>query len=78
MGNNRTRNGNEWDVAIESGDGIDTNFGYNHSRLVGFGLVKGMSGKDNGVNELGGETDLLHNDPLLCIKISFAANLDKK
>ena len=37
-----------------------------------------MSGKDNGVNELGGETDLLHNDPLLCIKISFAANLDKK
>jgi hypothetical protein len=40
LGNNRTCIGNEWVVAIESGDGIDTNFGYNHNRLVGIGLVK--------------------------------------
>ena len=40
LGNYRTRNGNEWDVAIESGDGIDINFGYNHNRLVGIDLVK--------------------------------------
>jgi hypothetical protein len=37
---NRPRNGNEWDIEIESGDGINTNFGYNHSQLVEIGLIK--------------------------------------
>jgi hypothetical protein len=40
LGNNRTRNGNEWDVAIESGDGVVTSIDNNHSWLVGIGLVK--------------------------------------
>jgi hypothetical protein len=54
LGNYRTRIGNEWDDAIESGDGIDTSLGNNHTQVGRNWFGKGMSGKDNGVNELGG------------------------
>jgi hypothetical protein len=79
LGDYRTRIGNEWDDAIESGDGIDTSLGNNHIQFGRNWFGKGMSGKDNGINELGGGTDLLHNDPPFCaFKIDFAANLVKK
>jgi hypothetical protein len=40
LGNNRTRNGNELDDEIESGDGTDTRIGNNHTRLLEIGLAK--------------------------------------
>lgn len=40
IGHNSTRNGNEWDDAIESGDGIDANLSNNHIWLVTIALAR--------------------------------------
>jgi hypothetical protein len=40
IGYNSTHNGNKWDDAIESGDGIDANLSCNHAWLVTMNLAR--------------------------------------